>query len=795
MKLQLKILFPILLLIILMAGTIGYVSYQKSADELRGALVDNMRGQAEALARAVNTMTRNALTDIARVAGRADIRELLRNSRNDAGSAKIFSAELKSIEESYPDFDLITILDSRGTVAASSDAGTIGRDFSNREYFREAMGGKTFFTPPFKSPVTSKGTMVAAAPVMVDNKAVGVVFCTILLDHLYEVSVAPVSVGTRGYAFILGPDGLIAVHKNTDWIFNSTLSSIPHYKEMAVSTASGIKEFIGNLGTRVFNYHAKDAFSGLTTVIQAESDDVFSGLAALRRNTIIVAAISIVLAGLLVLLALRPVLSAINAGARFAGQVAAGDLSGTLNINRKDELGQLAGALRSIPESLKQIIAEYQTLEKSIESGQLDAEGDQTRFSGDFASLIRGTNVVLARFRTIIDNIPSPVMTIGKDLKLRYMNAVAQQMTTSDYKGKTGEELFCPEDMNSPENGLKRALATNRASTAETRAHVGGKALDISYTAIPMHDASGGITCLLQLVIDLSHVKETQRIIMDVVNNAMSISNSVAAASEQLAANVKQVNAGTEGQRSRVSSTVTAMEEMNVTVLEVARNSGQANEQADETRAKADKGSALVQQVVSAVREVNVVAEELQGNMKDLGAQAEAIGGVMNVISDIADQTNLLALNAAIEAARAGEAGRGFAVVADEVRKLAEKTMSATTEVGGSIRGIQNATTNNIRRVLEVGKSITEATHLAATSGEALQEIVLLAGKSSALIASIATAAEEQSATSEEINRSLEEINSIAEKTSSDMRESASSVQSLSQLALELKELLNKLRS
>jgi methyl-accepting chemotaxis protein len=180
--------------------------------------------------------------------------------------------------------------------------------------------------------------------------------------------------------------------------------------------------------------------------------------------------------------------------------------------------------------------------------------------------------------------------------------------------------------------------------------------------------------------------------------------------------------------------------------------------------------------------------------MKELGAQAENIGGVMNIISDIADQTNLLALNAAIEAARAGEAGRGFAVVADEVRKLAEKTMSATHEVGTGINAIQQSAKTNIQEVGSAVSSIGEATGLADASGEALKEIVELATANSSVVASIATAAEQQSATSEEINRSIEEISRIVNETSSGMMQSSAAVQELSQTAQELNRVMDQLK-
>jgi len=274
-----------------------------------------------------------------------------------------------------------------------------------------------------------------------------------------------------------------------------------------------------------------------------------------------------------------------------------------------------------------------------------------------------------------------------------------------------------------------------------------------------------------------------------------SIVEIVTSASEQLSAQIEQSSHGAEEQADRMGETAAAMEEMNATVLEVAKNASSAATAADQAKVKAEEGSSIVTQVVKGIEKVQQQSQEMKSDMGKLGSQAEGIGQILNVISDIADQTNLLALNAAIEAARAGEAGRGFAVVADEVRKLAEKTMAATKEVGDAIRGIQDGTKKNIDNVERTGKNIEEVTKLANSSGEALRHIVSLADTTTDQVRSIATSSEEQSATSEEINKSIESVNRISSETADAMRQSASAVSELANQAQMLKRLIDEMKS
>jgi len=280
-----------------------------------------------------------------------------------------------------------------------------------------------------------------------------------------------------------------------------------------------------------------------------------------------------------------------------------------------------------------------------------------------------------------------------------------------------------------------------------------------------------------------------------VARQAITIAQQVWQSAEALATQVEQATSGARQQQTRSSETATAMEEMNATVLEVARSSASSAASVDQARTMASRGEQVVIEAVNAIRAVHAQTSELQGAISNLGSQAEGISRIMNVISDIADQTNLLALNAAIEAARAGDAGRGFAVVADEVRKLAEKTMQATNEVGSAIQSIQQGTQASLQGMEKAAQAVEQATSLAHQSGEALKQIVVLTEDNSDQVRSIATAAEQQSATSEEINRAVDDVSRIATETVNGMAQAGTAVTRLAELVHDLEGLIDKLEA
>ncbi len=282
--------------------------------------------------------------------------------------------------------------------------------------------------------------------------------------------------------------------------------------------------------------------------------------------------------------------------------------------------------------------------------------------------------------------------------------------------------------------------------------------------------------------------------LLNVAGRLEEVGSVVSSASTQLSAQIEQSDRGAGEAAQRLSEAATAMNEMNATVQEVARNASAASAASADTKDKATAGAQVVERSLRRIESVHQVSLELKDDMTQLNEHAQDITRIMGVISDIADQTNLLALNAAIEAARAGEAGRGFAVVADEVRKLAEKTMASTNDVGNAIKAIQDSTAKSTASVDNAVAQIEEATGLANESGRALEEIVTTAETTADQVNAIATASEEQSAASEEINHSILLCNDMSRQIADAMAEAAKAVSGLAREAQELSELIHEMK-
>ena len=275
------------------------------------------------------------------------------------------------------------------------------------------------------------------------------------------------------------------------------------------------------------------------------------------------------------------------------------------------------------------------------------------------------------------------------------------------------------------------------------------------------------------------------------------ISNSItqiASAAEELSAVTEQTSAGVNSQKIETDQVATAMNEMTATVQDVARNAQAASEAAEVADQQARAGDKVVGEAIDQIERLATEVSNSTQAMSTLKQESDKIGTVLDVIKAVAQQTNLLALNAAIEAARAGEAGRGFAVVADEVRSLAQRTQQSTEEIEGLIVSLQNGT-QQVSLVMETSRVLTDSSvELTRRAGTALESITRTVSTIQLMNHQIATAAEQQTVVAEEINRSVLNVRDISEQTAGASDETAASSVELARLGNELQVMVSHFR-
>ncbi len=451
---------------------------------------------------------------------------------------------------------------------------------------------------------------------------------------------------------------------------------------------------------------------------------------------------------------------------------------------------------RSVTKPVKEIAAVAATL----------AQGDLTRRIeyrardelGDMAESLRTMLTgVVGKGESIKNGIADPFFTVDKDMKLTYMNAACQEAVGRKADEVLGK-LTCSELFNADacEAGcvVKEAMSTGKPVIgARTNINVNGSSIPIVVSANALWDLDGNFIGGMEIVRDVTaeveaaqQIEKQQADLLDVAQEVSNLAEQLASAATQVSASTEEMAASADEQSAQAETVASTTEEMAAAVHEAAQNAAQGADTAQKSADIAREGGELATQTVNAINQISENAAVVGQTVRDLADKAEQINTVVEVIEDIADQTNLLALNAAIEAARAGEAGRGFAVVADEVRKLAEKTMTATKEVGDTVKAIQESSAEAVTRMEDAARIVENGVSLANQTGEKLGQIVDQAATVGQMVTQIATAAEEQTAATDEITKNVEGIANAAKESANAVAETARTAEELSSLAAKM---------
>jgi methyl-accepting chemotaxis protein len=337
---------------------------------------------------------------------------------------------------------------------------------------------------------------------------------------------------------------------------------------------------------------------------------------------------------------------------------------------------------------------------------------------------------------------------------------------------------------------LAAAMITRRITNAISGLVASAKAiaagdLTIADMRVDSRDELGELTEAI------NRMKEGLRLM---IGSVATTAERVASASEEMSSASTQQAQGAETQREQADHVATAMQEMAATVLQVSENSNKAADAARNAADLARTGGKIVEDAITKMRAIAESVGQTSQKVEGLGRSSNQIGEIVGVIDEIADQTNLLALNAAIEAARAGEQGRGFAVVADEVRKLAERTSKATKEISSMIKGIQSETKTAVEAMQGGSRQVQEGVETTGQAGRSLSDIIRTAEKVGEMVSYIAAASAQQSNATEEVNANIERISKITREAAAGSQQAARACQDLSGMALDLQKMVSQFK-
>ncbi len=500
-------------------------------------------------------------------------------------------------------------------------------------------------------------------------------------------------------------------------------------------------------------------------------------------------------------------------------EISNGDLSKLELLKTNGKLSsedELTPSFIKMMEAIRALVEDAQNLSDAAISGDFSVRADAARHNGDFANVILGVNSTIDAFTTEFNTTLTFLNKVSKGEDLEKLNINEYQgeyRSLAEYINTLAD--FIQNLIDDTAGSAEKAIQGDLKQRIDTSGYPGrwndivsGINQTLDAVVAPIEEAgevlevlaSGDMTVRMVGSYRGDHEKLKESInslgesLSDLLTQLNDVVVSVANASTEISNASDSVATSSHEQSSQVEEIASAIEEMSMTITENSTNANKTANFADNNGKIAKDGGQVVIDTIEKMKEIAEVVQQSATNIEKLGQSSTEIGAIISVIEEIADQTNLLALNAAIEAARAGEQGRGFAVVADEVRKLAERTTDATKQISNMINSIQKETESAVMVMKKGTDEVQTGITLADNAGDALNKVVQSSEDVLDMVNSIATSSEQQAATGEQLAKNVTNISEVAVNSAKNIEAIAQSSETLAQMTENLQKVMKKFK-
>lgn len=732
-----KITLICLILVIVPTVVLGFVAYSSAESTIKNDIRMSLEMQTGDITEETKTVY-----DLTQVKVNSDL-NVLRELFYTKGKPEIVNGEMV-LGSSYKinnNFEIVdeaqgllggaaTIFQKKGDQAIRISTNVIGADgkravgtpVSDAVYDAVVNKGQTYYGT---ANVVGKKYITAYEPIKDSTgEIIGILFVGVdeaSTIGLLQDQIRAKKIGNQGYMYIMNSTGTLLLHPKLE---GESLAEYDFAQKM-LKEKKGYVEYPWEGSEKVAAYDYFEPFDWIIVTSSYLSD--FTGPLDAIRNTIIIVVVLGVIAGTVIsVLFGRSISRRMEELVKVSHSVQNGNLSVKVNeTESRDEIFLLGKAFSELVTTFQLFRDEVRSISTAASKGNLNVRGDVSRFKGDYAVIIDGVNET-------VDAMAVP---------LQEAMSLCDKYATGDFKARMNPDLYLEGEFVTFRDALNKIGIDVSAALVAVRNHINELSARVDEVRTKVNDVTD----------ETSHARKSIEDVSEGVGQVAQIAGAVNDLADKSGLSTEQILAAMQDLATTVSSVAAKMEHVSV----LTNNAAELSENGKEAAGQAEIGMQGIMQASSAIEQMN----------KEISEQMQEIGRIVDIISSIAEETNLLALNAAIEAARAGEAGLGFAVVASEVKELANESQKSAENIAGIISGLQKKSGAMADAVKKSITEVDDGNKAVIKTLEVFNEIVSAVSNIHSNMSEVAAASEEQAASVEEVTATVNEFSDMMQQT------------------------------